>query len=62
MKLSATVFRLSGLGFSGLVLFSRRVRVSGSFTRDRKQKQVIIAEFKLQFTATLKSAFMFSKS
>lgn len=31
MKLSATVFRLSCLGFSGLVLFSRRVIVRGSF-------------------------------
>lgn len=41
MKLSATVFRLSGLGFSGLALFSRRVRASGSFTMTRNhQKQV----------------------
>lgn len=32
MMLSATVFRLRGLGFSGLVLFSKRVRVRGSFT------------------------------
>lgn len=31
MRLSATVLRLSGLGFSGLVLFSKRVSVSGSF-------------------------------
>lgn len=37
MKLSATVFRLSGLGLSGLVLFSKRVRVRGSFT-GRKEK------------------------
>lgn len=31
MKLSATVFRLSCLGFSVLVLFSSRVIVRGSF-------------------------------
>lgn len=37
MRLSATVLRRSGLGFSGLVLFSRRVSVSGSFTREREQ-------------------------
>lgn len=36
MKLSATVLRLSGLGFSGLVLFSKRVRASGSFTVDKE--------------------------
>lgn len=38
MKLSATVFRLTGLGFSGLVLFSKRVKVRGSFTKGRKHK------------------------
>lgn len=34
MKLSATVFLLTGLGFSGLVLFSRRVMPRGSFTEN----------------------------
>lgn len=42
MKLSATVFRLSGLGFSGLVLFSRRVKVRGSFTKDRQHKNRLL--------------------
>lgn len=36
LMLSATVFRLRGLSFSALVLFSSLVRVRGSFTiRDK---------------------------
>lgn len=39
MMLSATVFRRRGLGFSGLLLFSSRVRVRGSFTIKDKRSQ-----------------------
>lgn len=49
VKLSATVFLLSGLGFSGLVLFSNRVRVRGSFKVETQQKQIIISKLKVQF-------------